>query len=40
MISSAGRGGDWALFLRAGQALQEFLRKPPGKYLSSRMAGS
>ena len=25
--------GDWALFLRAGQALQEFLRKPPGKYL-------
>jgi probable phosphoglycerate mutase len=25
--------GDWALFLRAGQALQEFLRKPPGSYL-------
>jgi broad specificity phosphatase PhoE len=25
--------GDWALFLRAGQALQQFLRKPPGKYL-------
>lgn len=25
--------GDWALFLRAGTALQEFLRKPPGKYL-------
>ena len=25
--------GDWALFLRAGQALQEILRKPPGKYL-------
>lgn len=25
--------GDWALFLRAGQALQEFLQKPPGKYL-------
>lgn len=25
--------GDWALFLRAGQALQDFLRKPPGKYL-------
>ena len=25
--------GDWALFLRSGQALQEFLRKPPGKYL-------
>ena len=25
--------GDWALFLRAGQALQEFLRKPPGRYL-------
>lgn len=25
--------GDWALFLRAGQALQEVLRKPPGKYL-------
>lgn len=25
--------GDWALFLRAGQALQQFLRKPPGSYL-------
>lgn len=25
--------GDWALFLRAGQALQEILRKPPGRYL-------
>lgn len=31
-IGGAGEG-DWALFLRAGQALQEFLRRPPGKYL-------
>ena len=32
--SIGGEGeGDWALFLRAGQALQEFLHKPPGKYL-------
>jgi broad specificity phosphatase PhoE len=33
-LDEKGEGeGDWALFLRAGQALQEFLRKPPGKYL-------
>lgn len=25
--------GDWALFLRAGQALQSLLRKPAGSYL-------
>ena len=25
--------GDWALFLRAGQALQALLRRPPGSYL-------
>ncbi len=25
--------GDWALFLRAGQALHSFLRRPPGHYL-------
>ena len=25
--------GDWALFLRAGQALHDLLRKPPGSYL-------
>lgn len=32
--SIGGEGeGDWALFLRAGQALQGFLRKPPGRYL-------
>ena len=31
-VGGAGEG-DWALFLRAGQAVQEFRRKPPGKYL-------
>lgn len=31
-VGGAGEG-DWALFLRAGHAIQEFLRKPPGKYL-------
>ncbi len=25
--------GDWALFLRAGQALHNLLRRPPGSYL-------
>ncbi|HLO30605.1 MAG TPA: histidine phosphatase family protein [Anaerolineales bacterium] len=25
--------GDWALFLRAGQALYDLLRRPPGSYL-------
>jgi 2,3-bisphosphoglycerate-dependent phosphoglycerate mutase len=25
--------GDWALFLRAGQAVHSLLRRPPGKYL-------
>jgi broad specificity phosphatase PhoE len=25
--------GDWALFLRAGQALHRLLRRPPGRYL-------
>jgi len=25
--------GDWALFLRAGQALHQLLRRPPGSYL-------
>jgi broad specificity phosphatase PhoE len=25
--------GDWALFLRAGQALHSLLRRPPGSYL-------
>lgn len=25
--------GDWALFLRAGQALHSLLRRPPGRYL-------
>lgn len=25
--------GDWALFLRAGQALHDLLRRPPGSYL-------
>ena len=25
--------GDWALFLRAGQALHDLLRRPPGNYL-------
>lgn len=25
--------GDWALFLRAGQALHSLLRRPPGNYL-------
>ena len=29
-----GKGeGDWALFLRAGQALHALLRRPPGSYL-------
>lgn len=32
--SIGGQGeGDWALFLRAGQALQALLRRPPGSYL-------
>lgn len=32
--SIGGEGeGDWALFLRAGQALQALLRRPPGSYL-------
>lgn len=32
--SIGGEGeGDWALFLRAGQALHSFLRRPPGTYL-------
>lgn len=32
--SIGGEGeGDWALFLRAGQALHGFLRRPPGSYL-------
>jgi 2,3-bisphosphoglycerate-dependent phosphoglycerate mutase len=32
--SIGGEGeGDWALFLRAGQALQGLLRRPPGNYL-------
>jgi len=32
--SIGGEGeGDWALFLRAGQALHSFLRRPPGSYL-------
>jgi 2,3-bisphosphoglycerate-dependent phosphoglycerate mutase len=25
--------GDWALFLRAGQALNKLLNRPPGQYL-------
>lgn len=25
--------GDWALFLRAGQALHDLVRRPPGRYL-------
>jgi broad specificity phosphatase PhoE len=25
--------GDWALYLRAGQAIHSILRRPPGKYL-------
>jgi broad specificity phosphatase PhoE len=28
-----GGEGDWALFLRAGQALQKLLRRPAGSYL-------
>ena len=28
-----GGEGDWVLFLRAGQALQSLLRRPPGRYL-------
>lgn len=28
-----GGEGDWALFLRAGQALHSFLRRPAGSYL-------
>ncbi|MGB8982386.1 MAG: histidine phosphatase family protein [Anaerolineales bacterium] len=28
-----GGEGDWALFLRAGQALHDLLRRPPGSYL-------
>jgi len=28
-----GGEGDWALFLRAGQALHNLLHKPPGSYL-------
>jgi broad specificity phosphatase PhoE len=32
--SIGGEGeGDWALFLRAGQALHRLLRRPPGSYL-------
>jgi len=31
-IGGAGEG-DWALFLRAGQALHDLLRRPPGSYL-------
>ena len=32
--SIGGEGeGDWALFLRAGQALQGLLQRPPGSYL-------
>jgi broad specificity phosphatase PhoE len=32
--SVGGRGeGDWELFLRAGQALHDLLRNPPGHYL-------
>jgi broad specificity phosphatase PhoE len=32
--SIGGEGeGDWALFLRAGQALQKLLRRPAGSYL-------
>ncbi len=32
--SIGGEGeGDWALFLRAGQALQALLHRPPGSYL-------
>jgi broad specificity phosphatase PhoE len=32
--SIGGQGeGDWALFLRAGQALQKLLRRPAGSYL-------
>ncbi len=32
--SIGGEGeGDWSLFLRAGQALQALLRRPPGNYL-------
>lgn len=32
--SIGGEGeGDWALFLRAGQALQALLHRPPGNYL-------
>ncbi len=32
--SIGGEGeGDWSLFLRAGQALQALLRRPPGSYL-------
>jgi broad specificity phosphatase PhoE len=32
--SIGGEGeGDWALFLRAGQALHGLLRRPPGSYL-------
>jgi 2,3-bisphosphoglycerate-dependent phosphoglycerate mutase len=31
-IGGAGEG-DWALFLRAGQALHALLRRPPGSYL-------
>lgn len=28
-----GGEGDWALFLRAGQALHDLLQRPPGSYL-------
>jgi len=32
--SIGGEGeGDWALFLRAGQALHDLVRRPPGSYL-------
>jgi broad specificity phosphatase PhoE len=32
--SIGGEGeGDWALFLRAGQALHKLVRRPPGSYL-------
>ncbi len=31
--SIGGGEGDWALFLRAGQALHDLVRRPPGNYL-------
>ncbi len=32
-VSEDGGESDWALYLRAGQALQHLLKNPPGKYL-------